>query len=241
MEALLICTNEESKSLDVLLASLKAYDFNLPVFISGAYVTDACCMPNIGKTYGESFNYAMDDVFSHGYNSIIIANDDVVIRPDTYKLLSEDWNKLTEAGIKIGFLGTRSDWVMHHQNIRNPLDNNDYIQYNKYASENLIKLVPEIAPIFAAISREAWDEAHFPPTNWYSDNVISYKLIQKGFQHFVSRAYVHHIGSMSIGTDLDANIKRDKEWLRINEPELYKIHVEDVEKNNLFYEKHKKY
>lgn len=225
MQALVICTNEKTKSLDVLLASVKAYDFPLPIYISGAYRKEAySTLENTATNFGDAYNYAVTECFKDGYDSVIMANDDVVLRPDTYQLMLEDWNKLHGNGEKVGLLGARSDWVLAPQNIRFPFDQNDYIINHKFVSENYIKEVTEIAPIFAAISKEAWELEQFPPINWFSDNVISLNLRKRGYRHFVSRGYVHHIGAVSVELDVEKQLRDAEPWLRDNCPELYNFH-----------------
>ncbi len=83
----------------------------------------------------------------------------------------------------------------------------------KWESEHQIKLTPVIAPIFASISREAWEVAKFPSTNWYSDNIICHDLNVAGYQHFVSRAYVHHAGSQTIGVDFKKSHEEPRAWI----------------------------
>jgi GT2 family glycosyltransferase len=232
MEALVICSRDSNKSLDVLMASLEAYDFPVPVYISGVHKENTNYTENTATNFGDAYNYAVTEAFKDGYNSILMANDDVVIRPDTYELMLEDWNKLQGMGQKIGFLGARSDWVLNTQNIRYPFDNNDYIINHRFISETYIKEVIEIAPIFAAISREAWEEEQFPPLDWYSDNVICYNLAKKGYHHFTSRGYVHHIGAHSV--DLNPKLQMDKaeSWMKANAPELYQHYYIDEPKQN---------
>ncbi len=106
------------------------------------------------------------------------------------------------------------------QNIRFPVDNDGFIGL-KRRSEEQIKLTEVIAPIFASISREAWDTAKFPSTNWYSDNIICHDLQKAGFQHFVSRAYVHHAGSQTVGVDFKKCHEEPREWIKANRPDMY--------------------
>jgi len=77
------------------------------------------------------------------------------------------------------------------------------------------------APIFAAINRRAWDVAQFPSTNWYSDNIICHDLNKAGYQHFVSRGYVHHAGSQTVGNDFAKCHEEPREWIKTNRPDMY--------------------
>ena len=111
-------------------------------------------------------------------------------------------------------------FCLQDQNIRFPVDNDDFVGL-KRRSEDQVKLTEVIAPIFASISREAWDTAKFPSTNWYSDNIICHDLQKAGFQHFVSRAYVHHVGSQTVGTDFQKCHEEPREWIKANRPDMY--------------------
>jgi hypothetical protein len=149
-----------------------------------------------------------------------VANDDVVLNPQTIELLGEDKQILEENGQKIGFLGARSDYVLPDQNIRFPV-HDDRQEGVYWASEAKIKETQVIAPIFATITREAWDTAKFPSTNWYSDNIICHDLQEAGFRHFVSRAYVHHAGSQTVGMDYQKCHEEPREWIKAHRPDMY--------------------
>jgi hypothetical protein len=118
----------------------------------------------------------------------------VVLNPDTIKKLADDTRILELNDVNYGFIGARSDYVLHDQNIRFPVYDDKQAGL-KWESEQYIKPTGVIAPIFAVINKKAWNMAKFPSTNWYSDNIICHDLQKAGFEHFVSRAYVHHAGS----------------------------------------------
>ena len=61
-----------------------------------------------------------------------------------------------------------------------------------------------------------------PPTNWFSDDVMCRDLDKFGYQHFISRSYVHHAGSQSIGRDSQKLMDAPREWIKENRPEYYK-------------------
>jgi hypothetical protein len=75
-----------------------------------------------------------------------------------------------------------------------------------------------ISPIFGYISRSAWEVAKFPPLNWFSDDVHCRDLSAVGFQHFLSRSYVHHVGSQSTGMDGQELTLASVPWIRANRP-----------------------
>jgi hypothetical protein len=78
------------------------------------------------------------------------------------------------------------------------------------------------SPIFAWIGRDAWECFKFPPLNWYSDDVHCEDLRAAGFHHYLSRSYVHHIGSQTVGMNGDALTKAAIPWLLQNRPEYAK-------------------
>lgn len=224
MQAIVICSTINT-GLKVLLSSLEAYCPYIPVYLSSKNVEDSkfvhTWMYNAATNFGDAYNAAMDKAFSDGYKEIIIANDDVVITPTTYLKLNEDIKLLKIHSQKIGFVGARSDYVLWHQNIRSYCANDNVIGV-KYESEDHIKETGVIAPIFAYISKQAFETARFPSTNWYSDNIICDDLSKAGFRHFVSRAYVHHAGSQTLGTNFQKCHEEPREWIRTNRPDKYK-------------------
>lgn len=223
MEAIVICT-VNNPGLSILLESIRVYAPNIPIYLSTNnvehYIRDIVAFPNTAKTFGEAYNTAIDRAFEDGWNSVIVCNDDVVLTPTTIKLLSNDYKLITENGIKLGFLGARSDYVLPEQNIRFPMKDDSIIAL-KYESESYIKPVGVIAPIFASLSKQAWQDAKFPHINWYSDNIICDDLNKKGYHHFVSRSYVHHAGSQTVGTDFARCHEEPREWIKANRPDVY--------------------
>ena len=230
MQAIVICT-VGNKGITVLLESIRQYAPEMPVYVSSDsielwerardIVPKICWMPNVAANFGDAYNYATSYAFKHGkFDSVVIANDDVVITPTSMELLKEDYEILTSKDFKVGFLGARSDYVLPDQNIRFPVGN-EKAQGLKWESESYIKPTSVIAPIFAVISREAWETAKFPSTNWYSDNIICHDLQEAGFRHFVSRAYVHHAGSQTVGTDFEKCHEEPREWIKANRPDMY--------------------
>ena len=230
MQAIVICT-VSNVGISVLLESIKVYAPSLPVYIYSVDISrgerfkrilpNVIVRPNTGRNFGDSYNEAISDVFGRvTVDSLIVANDDVVINPSTLALLAEDKQILEENGQKIGFLGARSDYVLPDQNIRFPVkqDKQDGLRWE---SELMIKPTGVIAPIFATITREAWDTAKFPSTNWYSDNIICHDLQKAGYRHFVSRAYVHHAGSQTVGMDYQKCHEEPRAWIKENRPDMY--------------------
>ena len=199
MIPIVVCT-VGSPSLPVLQASVTAYAPDTPLLVFKGYLGN----------FGDDYNSAMVEAFKE-HDEIIIANDDVVLNPNTMRLLLDDIAMLKRDGVKIGFVATRSDAVRPLQNIR--------VQPQ---TEHIVKEVLSISPIFAYISKEAFEVAGFPPINWYSDDVMCFDLSKEGYRHFVSRAYVHHAGSMTVGQDSEKLINADSPWVINHRPELAK-------------------
>jgi hypothetical protein len=177
---------------------------------------------NDKTNFGDSFNHAITQAFLDGHETVIMANDDVVLDPNTYWLLCHDRVLLKQQGHKVGFLSARSNMASMPQNIRAKQENDTWAGM-KWASEETIQQVEWTAPLFASVDREGFPG--FPPTNFYSDNVACYDMAQEGFKHFNSRAYVHHVGSSTIGRGFGADSKNTMEaedWLKLNRPLLHK-------------------
>jgi hypothetical protein len=153
------------------------------------------------------------------WSSCIVANDDIVLTPTSVKVLMEDVAIVrTMNSYKAGWVAARCDAARPCQNVR-ITDQPEKLNFYKFPSEAHIKLVQEVSPIFAWISSDAFEEAKFPPLNWYSDDVHCMDLIQKGYGHYVSASYVHHIGSNTIGFDAQKLHEDALPWLRENRPE----------------------
>ena len=224
MQSPIVICSTSGRCAPVLAASIKAYAPNHPVLWSrrggeadfGNFTLFHC---NVGKSFGESYNNAIQAAFdSWPCERLYIANDDVVLTPSTISDFERDTEALS--AFKVGLLGARSDFVLWPQNIRSTVEN-DYRLGVQWASEDSIKEVGVIAPIFAQISREVWESGvRIPPINWYSDNVWCHDLSKLGFRHFVSRAYVHHAGSQTIGRDFKGLNDEALEWLKVNRPDF---------------------
>lgn len=208
MPTIITCTVHD-KCTSVLMASAEAYCPDVQLIIHKVERT----------TFGESFNAAMLEAF-RDHDEIIIANDDVVLTPLSYRLLMEDVASLkAQHGDRLGFVAAHTDSAFPVQNIRFQ-NNGEMDRYRcKWSWEGSIREEEVVAPIFAWLSKKAFEAAQFPPLNWYSDDVICRDLGKAGFRHFVSRAYVHHVGSQTVGHDDGANAAQAEPWLRANRPD----------------------
>lgn len=198
MVAIVTCTIG-SKSLPVLEASLQAYNPDCHLMI----------LKGERSTFGQAYNQALDYCFGL-YDEVIICNDDVVVTPTSVSLLLEDVSALKQQhGDFLGFVAALSDDARMSQNIR--------IERGDEPKERAV-----VSPIFAWMSKKAFQAARFPPLNWYSDDVICEDLSALGFVHYISRSYVHHVGSQTVGRDIQHLNNEALPWLRENRPEYVK-------------------
>lgn len=200
--AIIVCTVNGS-CLDVMMASRKAY---VPRHVE-TYVHH-----KVGTNFGDAYNFAAHDAFKR-HDEILICNDDIVFTPTTWDVLLEDVAYLRLAIPNLGYVATRSDYARGEQNVRS---GRGKIEFLRYESERHIIEAPVIAPICAWIHRDAWVD--FPPINWFSDDV---QCLDMKRRHFISRAYVHHVGSQTCGQDAQRCYKDAEPWLRANRPELH--------------------
>lgn len=163
---------------------------------------------NTPSTFGQAYNAAMQEAF-RTFDEIIISNDDIVLAPDTMSLLLEDVANLKATrGDRLGFVATLSDNARDSQNIR--------------FHQPAVRMAERVSPYFAWVSKAAFSAAKFPPLNWYSDDVMCEDLNALGFKHFISRAYVHHAGSQTVGVDYRKLNDEALPWLRANRPQYVK-------------------
>lgn len=225
----IVIATKGSKSINVLLESIWMYvPREVTTYVYGKW--DSIDMQdwvhylgeNDKTNFGDSFNYAITQAFLDGHETVIMANDDVVLDPNTYWLLCHDRVLLKQQGHKVGFVSARSNMATMPQNIRAKTDNDTWAGM-KWASEDTIAQVEWTAPLFASVDKEGWPG--FPPINFYSDNVACHDMSDDGYKHFLSRAYVHHVGSSTIGrghgTD-SKNTMEAEDWLKLNRPLLHK-------------------
>ncbi len=225
----IVIATKGSKSINVLLESIWMYvPREVTTYVYGKWdsLDKQDWVHYLGENdktnFGDSFNHAITQAFLDGHETVIMANDDVVLDPNTYWLLCHDRVLLKQQGHKVGFLSARSNMATMPQNIRAKQENDTWAGM-KWASEDTIAQVEWTAPLFASVDKEGWPG--FPPINFYSDNVACHDMSDDGYKHFLSRAYVHHVGSSTIGrghgTD-SKNTMEAEDWLKLNRPLLHK-------------------
>lgn len=176
-------------------------------------------------TFGAGYNELVKSMLSEGHKTFAICNDDIVLRPDTWDVLQQDWQLLKTSDKPehqaAGILAARHDYVrMGPQNIRF-----DYgrvaLKTVQYPEEFQMFNVGSIAPILAVYSAKAWVD--FPEINWFSDDVQCWDIRQAGHTIWVSRAYCHHIGSMTMGHNYEQEERTALDWLKNNRPDFYNV------------------
>ena len=165
---------------------------------------------NFGQAYNRAVRHAFEDYPQH--EQFIIANEDIVLRPDTIELLLQDAGYLSVKGITWGHIACRFDrGARTMQNIlRNPLEAEPAIAFEHW-----------IAPVCSLIQRSTWID--FPPINWGSDVIQCRDMTDAGYRVVVSRAYVHHVGGITCGKDAQQDREQSQAWVRQYRPELLNL------------------
>lgn len=218
-------------SLSVMLASVAAYvPASVTVYLSTVKPVDtsslpqACIVtPNEAANFGDAYNAVIERALSDGHESVVIANDDIVLAPETYPLLMEDVDWLLGQGIKAGMVGARADRIAGSQNIRHSTIEGEKLDTRTMrwqAESQICTGAPVIFPVLAWLSSGAFSECRFPPLNWFSDTIICEDLAAKGYVHCISRAYCHHAGSQTLGGYTKTHFDEAMSWVRANRPEL---------------------
>ena len=218
MPAIVIAT-KNGKCLPMLAASITFY---LPEFFTVYISGSGMILPkhrtitsdNTADNFGDAYNAVALQAIDDGHKDLLVCNDDIVFNPYTWPTLAEDLKIIPEKGR--GWVATRSDYARGMQNIRFRHEGDrDSI---RHASEDSIIEVDVIAPICAYIQSKDWID--FPPINWFSDDIQCMDMQDKGLKHYISRAYVHHVGSQTCGPDFKQCIEDAKPWIQQNRPEL---------------------
>jgi hypothetical protein len=213
MKAIVIAT-KGAEALSVLSASIDAYVPEDVVVYIGSLATKPdmfpkkhqwVVVPNVADNYGDAYNSVIERAFLN-HDDIIVANDDIVLTPTSYILLSEDVAQLKKEFAKVGWVAARSDYVRPQQQAFR-------------MDPHRIAHTQRCAPLFGYVNVKAWVD--YAPINWYSDDIQCIDMIAKGCQHFVSRSYVHHAGSQTIGLNNQKNHLDSEQWIKDNRPELH--------------------
>jgi hypothetical protein len=221
MSAIVIAT-KNGKCLPVLAASITMYlpDF-FTVYLSGSGLIlpkhRTITSDNTAGNFGDSYNNVVHQAIEDGHQDLLVCNDDIVFTPYTWQTLAEDLKRIPAEDR--GWVATRSDYARGYQNIRFRHEGDrDGL---RHASESAIVEVDVIAPICAWVESKNWVD--FPPINWYSDDIQCIDMQKKGLKHYISRAYVHHVGSQTTGHKPMELTQASIPWIRENRPELAEL------------------
>lgn len=220
MSAVVICTTK-GQCLPVLAASITFY---LPtfwtVYLAGSDMIlprhKTINLPNTATNFGDAYNAAVHEAMQ-SHEDLLVLNDDVVLTPTFWTRLASDLQIIPEENR--GWVAARSDFARPLQNVRYRHET-DPPYANSFPSEQAIVEVDIIAPFAAYIHRDAW--INFPPINNYSDDVQCIDMRLEGRRHYVSTAYVHHVGGATTGTDWRKMREDAYPWIAENRPELAK-------------------
>ncbi len=221
MTTIAIASRRADGDLRICLTSCEEYASEWPVAISTpSHVVSAnfasefdsvqyrFTYPN--KSFGEAYSYLADNID----DDLIILNDDAVLTPDTIPLLLEDVETArtfsASEGARLGLLGTRSNYIRGTQ--------------RAYGPGESLAVVDAVSPVCAYISHEALDDVVWPPINWWSDDLICWDLANLGYSHFVSRAYVHHVGERTQRSNGESHADLQREaagWLQVHRPDFW--------------------
>jgi hypothetical protein len=216
-----ICSKNE-KCLPVLLKSIELYvPEDVEVFITSPNIQS---LPkhkvhhfvHTYETSGAAHNFMAHKIFETHDNFVSI-DDDVVLNPNTYSVLIDDVNHLKSMGIKIGGVAGRTNYAKGFQNIRK---GEGKLYSLAYESEEIIIETDYLAGIVAWCQKSTWID--IAPIDWFSDDLICHDLIKKDCRLFISRAYFHHVGSQTFGTDFAKCKENSERWLRDNRPDMHK-------------------
>jgi hypothetical protein len=212
----IVIATKTAKCLPVLLSSIDQYvPLDVTVFLSGSDLKlprhRTINIKNHGNNFGDSYNEVVHCAYSM-FDDVIVANDDIVLTPSSYELLMADVELLPG---NTAWVSAKSDYVRGYQNIREFKQR----QGIRYVEEGKIIPTDIISPLFGYIHKDKWVD--YKPINWYSDDIQCLEIRTNGFKNYVSRSYIHHVGSQTIGMDHQKNDQEAKEWIKNNMPELY--------------------
>ena len=212
----IVIATKTAKCLPVLLASIDQYvPQDVTVFVSGSDLSlprhRTINIRNDGHNFGESYNQVVHCAYSM-FDDVIVANDDIVLTPSSYELLMADVELLPE---DTGWVSAKSDYVRGYQNIRAFKEREGI----RYVEERKIIPTEIISPLFGYIHKDKWVD--YKPINWFSDDIQCLEIRANGYKNYVSRSYVHHVGSQTIGMDHGKNQQEAETWIKANMPELH--------------------
>lgn len=234
--AIAVCTTQgDGVIFDMMIRSLAYYmgdgRFRPDVYISTAghklpesmamlqRLTRTKVVDNRSDNFGDAYNDIVRDMRLDGHTIAAIANDDIVLRYDTWSNLNSDWHNVSQQDPLVSCLAARHDYVRPSaQNIRYAYGA-EKLSNIQHEFESYVLRVTAISPILAAYNLNRW--LNFPPINWLSDDVQCYDMQQMGTHIYVSSAYCHHVGSTTMKPELwQEEMEKSMAWLRVHRPDF---------------------
>lgn len=215
--------------LTVLMSSLHQYYPQIPVIIAykgsrpRLFGADLVKQPDDCQHFGDACRFLMQLKHTKADEALCFLNDDTVVMPNTFDLALDDLKVLAEQKQKVGMLGFRSNFVAGYQNIRVPQPGDTQLVRLRFPSESRILRVPQVFGIGFIVNRAVLQELPLDWTrlHWYSDDLLAFDLTNRGYGQYVSRAYVHHIGSRSGGEEKWEQWDQEaKQWILTNRPDF---------------------
>lgn len=215
-----ICSKNE-KCLPVLLKSIELYvPEDVEVFITSP---NKQFLPkhkvhhfvHTYETCGAAHNFIAHKIFET-HDSFVSIDDDVVLNPNTYSVLMDDVNELKSMGFKLGAVAGRTNYAKGFQNIRT---GSGKLTALTYESEGFIVETDYLAGILAWVQKSTW--VSLAPIDWFADDVACEEYLENESRLFISRAYFHHVGSQTFGTDFAKCAENSENWLRENRPDMH--------------------
>jgi len=216
---IVICSKTQ-KCLPVLLKSIELYvPEDVEIYICGSdYKLPKHKTRNFVHTYdkgGDAWNFIVNKAFEDHGEAVACA-DDVVLNPSSYQDLIRDVQLIGQVDAKIASVAARTNYAKGLQNIRYGQGN--LIGLN-YEGEGKIIQTDYIAGIFNWVCKRTWIDNC--PIDWYSDDIWCIDQIAKGHNLYIARAYIHHVGSQTYGTNYRQCSEDSREWVKENRPDLY--------------------
>ena len=218
-----ICSKNE-KCLPVLLKSIELYvPEDVEIFITSP---NKQFLPkhkvhhfvHTYETCGVAHNFIAHKIFET-HDSFVSIDDDVVLNPNTYSVLMDDVNELKSMGFKLGAVAGRTNYAKGFQNIRK---GSGKLYSLGYESENQIIETDYLAGIVSWCQKSTW--VSLAPIDWFADDVACEEYLGNESRLFISRAYFHHVGSQTFGTDFAKCKEKSESWLRENRPDMHEKH-----------------
>jgi hypothetical protein len=162
-------------------------------------------------SFGAAYNWLVNYVDAE---SVILCNDDVILHPTTMWLLMEDVRAVVGSGVNAGYVASRVTYGRGFQVSPQP------------QPRSPIELHDVVSPVFAWIWKETFQLTKMPDINWFSDDVHCLDLKHFGYQNYLSRSLVYHIGERSTSQCVGPQAKLAAEgvrWLQKNRPDIASI------------------